>query len=522
MAAAGLALFYLAVSLVLRPFDDLPLVDDWLYGWSVENFLRKGELRLSDWQAVYCYAQILWGALFCLPFGFSFAALRASTVALAWIGAVAFYASLREIDVAPRHAALTTLVVLVNPVFFVLTFSFMTDVPFVSLCAVAMFFYLRGLRGRGEWSFWAGSAVAVAAFFVRQLGAAVPLALLAFVAADAVRGRFRAGRLLAALLPLALLALTVAWMREGGQVTADSVRKLRAVRYWLSLSPLGYATVTLRMLLHLGLGLVPLAIPFYVRSRRRHALVASLAVLAALEFAGVAWRGKLPSPLIEGGIWVLREIGGARLLIEGGGRPPSFSWTTAPLVFVALVSAAAIVVAFGALAVRIPREPASIFCLYATVHVGLIAAMWFFYDRYYLVLLPPLAAVLAWQGPPRPAWTGAAAALLLALSLAGTWDNLRLVETTARAFDWVRSQGVAVADVDAGYALNGWNLYVHPENLPAGATPARSVPFVTSQERKPYAVALGPLDGYRIVRSFSWSPRLLQETSTVYVLQRVR
>ena len=74
--------------ILVRPFANLPFHDDWTYAWSVEHFVNTGELQVLDWSVHYPFVQILWGVLFCLPLGFSFSALRVSTVVLAWIGAL--------------------------------------------------------------------------------------------------------------------------------------------------------------------------------------------------------------------------------------------------------------------------------------------------------------------------------------------------------------------------------------------------------------------------------------------------
>jgi hypothetical protein len=66
--AAALTVYFVVCSLLLHPYDNLPFVDDWTYAWSVEQLLKTGELRISDWSAHYPLAQILWEYLFCLPF----------------------------------------------------------------------------------------------------------------------------------------------------------------------------------------------------------------------------------------------------------------------------------------------------------------------------------------------------------------------------------------------------------------------------------------------------------------------
>jgi hypothetical protein len=67
------------------------------------------------------------GALFSRLLGFSFAVLRLSTLVLAWAGLLALYGTLRELGTHPLLAGLGTLMLWLNPVFFVLSHSFMTS-----------------------------------------------------------------------------------------------------------------------------------------------------------------------------------------------------------------------------------------------------------------------------------------------------------------------------------------------------------------------------------------------------------
>ena len=80
-----LAVWILAV-LAVDPVGNFALNDDWAYASAVRMLVEQGELRLSGWTAANLITQLLWGALFCLPFGFSFTALRISTLVLAMLG----------------------------------------------------------------------------------------------------------------------------------------------------------------------------------------------------------------------------------------------------------------------------------------------------------------------------------------------------------------------------------------------------------------------------------------------------
>ena len=138
LIVAGITGVMLAMSVLVYSPVEVPIIDDWTYAWSVEYFLETCKLRMLEWSAHYPLAQILWGALFSRLLGFSFAALRLSTLVLAWAGLLALYGTLRELGTRPVLAGLGTLLLWCNPVAFVLSHSFMTDVPFVSVMNVVV------------------------------------------------------------------------------------------------------------------------------------------------------------------------------------------------------------------------------------------------------------------------------------------------------------------------------------------------------------------------------------------------
>src|ERR1700733_9531634 len=104
---AAIAAVFIAGWVLVSPWRNVPIIDDWVYAWSVEHLLKTGELRVSDYSSVYPIAQILWGALFAGVAGFSFGVLRFSTVVLAFAGCSAIYLTLRELRVDARVALVT-------------------------------------------------------------------------------------------------------------------------------------------------------------------------------------------------------------------------------------------------------------------------------------------------------------------------------------------------------------------------------------------------------------------------------
>lgn len=147
---AGMAVVWVAAGLLLRPFQNTPFVDDWVYAWPVERLLKAGDLRVLDHSTTLNAVQTLWGALFCLPFGFSFTALRVATWVTGLLGLWGMYLLLRDQGVTRRDALLGTACLGAYPIYFVLSFTFMTDVPLVACTIWATLAFFRATRRRSD------------------------------------------------------------------------------------------------------------------------------------------------------------------------------------------------------------------------------------------------------------------------------------------------------------------------------------------------------------------------------------
>ena len=161
---------WILMAVLVNPLGDFPLNDDWAYGWSVKVLVETGDFRLSDWTAVNLLPQVLWGAVFSVPVGFSFTALRFSTLTLGLVGVLATYGLLREIKASPGVSLVGALVVALNPIYFALSNSFMSDVPSFALVTGAAYFMLRGLRRRTARDLVAGISLAIVSILNRQTG----------------------------------------------------------------------------------------------------------------------------------------------------------------------------------------------------------------------------------------------------------------------------------------------------------------------------------------------------------------
>jgi len=143
--------------------------------------------------------QSLWGAIFCVASGFSFNALRFSTLTLALVGILGVYV-LFITNIRNRLLAVTAALTLAfNPIYYVLSNTFMTDVPFTALAILSSIFFVRCIRRFGYLDLSIACLLAVAATLCRQLGLFLPLA---FAVALSIQRGFSIGWLARAILPL--------------------------------------------------------------------------------------------------------------------------------------------------------------------------------------------------------------------------------------------------------------------------------------------------------------------------------
>jgi len=117
------------------------------------------------------------GSLILPPFGFSFTALRFSTLTLGLIGAIGTYLLLREVNANQKISWLGALLLVVNPLYFGLANSFMTDVPFVALSVLSFYFLIRGLKRESIIEIILGICLVYINILIRQYAIVILLSL---------------------------------------------------------------------------------------------------------------------------------------------------------------------------------------------------------------------------------------------------------------------------------------------------------------------------------------------------------
>ncbi len=525
IAALGLfmpVLWFAVVFLWVRPLANGPVADSWVYLRMIKR-LNAAVMSLPGFTAAIPVAQILYGALWSRLFGLSYVSLDWSVALLGIAGAMLFYLLARRCNASPSGAVFATALLMVNPCYLFLSFSFMTDVPFVTvLIAAHLMFSAAQQQGRAIARLWVCAALLVAAFMVRPFALAAvagcaAVTLLARrprtdVIADARRLLpFLAAAVVSVLIWLSLTALMpIPWMLD---LRADKL-------HYLYLVPIRvyFIDALAAPLLYLGLVLSPLALPHLISPRWRQGLgiAAGLAVLI------------LPLLLTDPNAKSIPELsccgGWDNVLVLRG--PLRFVWTNFPLrlavLAVSILGTAGMVLA--ATEIRAASTGFLAVIISGAIYWAAMVLLWLFNDRYYLVMLPAGCLLLALAPRPRGATSRVATLAMLAVmgwfAAAGVYDQQRGLDAVIAVRDTLVRDGVARSAIDAGYPLNGNDLYRDPE--PGGRETyamEAGIPLITTVKLKPYTIAAEPMPDATIMMRFHWPGMFGFGRRTLYLLK---
>lgn len=471
----GAVLLVFLVTLgVVRPFGDFPLLDDWVYARSAVATAAAGRFVFSGWESAWGIPQIAVGAIVTRLTGTSHLWLRSLGILSAVGVTLVMNAYLRKREVRTDIRALLCAVLLFNPVVYLLSMTFMSDVPFLALWLAACFAWDSALTDRkGGWVIMA-VLFSTLAMAQRQFGIVIPgTVLVLLVCALYLPGRAGGRRrdlvpaFAAVVVTFAIGVCLYVWKSSQGVYQPPVL--------WSN--PFTYFGLTnLRMIILLTLALLPAAVLIgsskgaprpYVRCGVVLSLLATLEGIKFVVTGESILFGNLLSPL---GITRQNEI----LLGER------------PVLFTSWMNVCALGVALGAFWLTIPailrssvnffKKPApagagdghrpfadfrfgAVLVGSTLVYLGIFALRGGF-DRYLIPALPGLMLVAAggFNLASKRRLLSAYALLLgmMVLAVALSYDYYRWNEVKWRvASDLVRS-GVPSAKIHAGYEWHGW------------------------------------------------------------------
>jgi len=534
----GILTFGWIVAIVLvNPIGDFPLNDDWQYAYPVQQLIETGQIGFTGRFAPNIFLQVAWGYVWSWAYGaFSYTILRLSVLTLGWVGGLLVFRTGKLLSLSTPLSLLLSACLLFNPLYFNLSFSFMTDVPFLVVVLFSLYCWLR-YEKKGERVAFAGAVIlAMGSFLIRQPGILLlPLyaGALLFPASGKKRQWF------AALAVLALTVLLYLGVEKGLKPYLGIIDNYVPVgSIYLEIifdNPLSFisqqAKQFLKTLIFLGFFSLPLA-PFFWKKMKQMGL----------------FRIKIMAPVIIGNVLLLLllvKVGktfpfGGNILFNAGLGPEllidryKFDLPHTPqlpeVVMLAIQLLAQVwmtlLVARSWSSARLlrgapaPRYQYRFFLLLLLLNLPYLFLMSIFsyFDRY--LLLPVVSSFffigwLARDARLGKTWSFIPLFLFGLFSLLATKDYLNWNRARAQAFEFLQNESVSIKEMDAGYEYNGLYNYQPDFQDP----PDQSWWWVDEDD---YLITFGPVEGFEVVKTFPYRRWLSGETNEILILKQMR
>ena len=537
-----LAAFVVSVLLV-NPLGDFPINDDFAYGWTVQNFQDTGRLVIHDWLSGTVVAQTFLGLLFSLPFGFSFTALRFSTLFMSLVGAVAAYLALRELGFGEAKSTVGSLALLFNPLYFNKSFNFSSDIHFMGFMLLSLLFYIKSVKSGNDLRFMLlGSLFSVFSILTRQNGVLIPVAVVVYLWLNRKRNAFTFRHfLVVAVVPFAAFMAFEYWfIFIHGPTASANLMSDYSISNIIRLVFPYFPFRLFSMLVYCGLLLLPLTfvsligLKGYLRGLRAFDralfLVSVMFGLSGIVFFFFGYGRRLLFYLPN----IIHSSGLGSAYLQGVKSPVFPEWLLLAFSLVSVLSG-------SVLALRIKSEMPSklslsrLFSGFSLAPENLVYLVGFFqlifllvvmvvFDRYLLPLFFPLFVFLL-----RRSFSIRAASVLIiimaAFSIAGTADMMSWNRAKNVAINDFMAQGIPADRIDGGFEHAAWNFYYyhkeHPEvNVARPYDPGwlqkEYFPVIDSQ----YVVSFSPLSNYSSIREYSYFSMLSMRNEKIYALKR--
>lgn len=169
-----LLLIFIICEIIVNPIGEFPLNDDWAYSKSV-SFALKGYFTIGDFGAMTLFTHLLWGTIFAKIFGFSFTILRISTLVSSLIGLFFLNKLVVKISKNQWLGFFSCLVLLLNPLYFSLANTYMTDVNFTTLLILGCYSAFSFFETKKKKYVFYFLLASVGLVLIRQFGIILPV-----------------------------------------------------------------------------------------------------------------------------------------------------------------------------------------------------------------------------------------------------------------------------------------------------------------------------------------------------------
>lgn len=534
---------WLGAILIANPLGDFPLLDDWAFGRTVAHLLSTGEYDSLGWGWMTLLTNVSWGALFCLPFGFSFTALRVSTLVASAIGLIGVYVLFIEMQRSRRMALLAVALTGFNPYLFPLSLSFMTETLFMALLIWSSIFFIRFVRTGSDLHFFIGIALALASTLSRQLAVCVPMA---FAVTYLIKSRFTLPSILRAALPTTICVgayiavLSVGLI--GGNVNTSVVQSFSDIVKFTEI----VLNNTFIVLIHSGLLLLPVLLVETARQWRQKAsrvkLITFLAAAIMLFILAVRMNNG-DEILLPLSLWLVKSGLGpitqpaphvmAGLKMEGIEPLSAGFWIT-----VTIMAFAGSVMLITTLTVRIAQlvshiarkqsmgdvELVQTFSLLTVaIYILLLLPAPMLWDKYVAPIVPSMMLAIVGLRPAQTrvwfdiphTWRAATWTLVIlygTFAVVGSRDYLAWNRVRWRAIhELIQDHHVPLNEIDAGLEFDGLYLYDPTD---------RYIREKLRDRRALYLIAFESIPNYATVKEYSYQHWLPWHVQKILVLRR--
>lgn len=520
---------WLILAVFVNPFGEFPVNDDWAYAHNVKSLVDNNELYFSDWPAMTLFSQTMWGTVIGKLFGFSFASLRIGTLVLSLMTCMSLYYLISKLTQARQLAWLGVAVLCASPFFLSLSFTFMTEIPFLFLLicsAIAMSCYFE-TPSRRNYLFLL--LFIVLAILQRQTALLLPLA---FMLVLLLKNKRSFVNILMAVLPV-IIGLTSMELYKIWRVSAGfSLGTLSTISdLFRSISDVGPKHYFMRaglIFMYVGIALLPLSIRgikviYHFFSKQALIYFAILLLLIVPCFL-VAWND-FPSGN------VVYDLGlGPKLLKDTYHHiNDSSGYYEGIWLVIKLVGAFSFIVLAFALVIQLKWSKLKRLQQISSFHlmIGLLAIAEFaylminpiFFDRYTLVLSFWVMLLIVYQSREiifRKVEFILPVFLLIVYAIF-VRDYMSWNRAKEKAYQFLTvSQSIPSNKIDAGFEYNAWNRNAAITEMSCDKS-AKSWWFVDQDD---YVISNGDYMGYRKWKGFSIGNILTPGPDSIFILRK--
>jgi 4-amino-4-deoxy-L-arabinose transferase-like glycosyltransferase len=518
-----LFLIFVVCEIIVNPIGEFPLNDDWSYSKSV-NFALQGTYTIGDFGAMTLFTHLLWGTLFTKIFGFSFTVLRFSTLISSIIGLFFMNKLIIKITKSQWLAFFSCLLLLLNPLYFSLANTYMTDVNFTTLFILSCYFAFSFFETKREvyilYFFFSSSALVL----IRQFGIILPICFfIACFILQEKRGRYLIFSAIVTGLIFTTLKLYEIFLKEtlspGSAYTFSGSIDLFSLTFWENFSSnlaLRYKVILIHILLY-GFPLATVFIVSIIKSVNKiYMIIVSLVSVCVVYFV-------LKDELFPfHNIFTNMSIG-PETFYEGKGHTYSENFARICEVIKIVFCSTTVLVLFLALSVRVKSnklamknapEVLFLLCLLGSyIFMILITQRDVYFDRYHL---PLIIVVIFFMSYILNAFKPDFRFIILPLicffyvSVFGTKDYLKLNRTRWEAYYFIKKNANTTAGkINGGFEVNSWddgknNWWADYNNL----------------NNYDYLIQFKKEDGFKLLRSYTFQRYFPFKKDTVNLFMR--